>query len=214
MIWIATVLAVFAAALWVNPVPIERMRRGRPRFDPFERVRALRRSRPEVDARVSAITAIAAELRAGRPPDDALAATLGSVWPRTRAVASWGGDVVAALRAEDDPVAAHLAACWQVSRTSGAPLAEIVERLARAERDAADARVELRAALAGPQATARMLAMLPLLGLGLGYLLGADPLAWFFTDPLGLPVLSAGALFTGAGIMWTRRITGRVEAAL
>ena len=74
--------------------------------------------------------------------------------------------------------------------------------------------MELRSSLAGPQATARMLALLPVLGIGLGYLLGADPITWFVTDPLGIPVLLAGALLTGAGVLWTRRITGRVEAAL
>lgn len=214
MIVVAAACAALAAALWVHPVAVARMRRDRPRIELLNRFRALRRARTSPDERVAAITAVAAELRTGKPPDDALATALGSVWPRTRAVASWGGDVVAALRAEDDPVAVHLAACWQVSRTSGAPLADIVERLARAERDAADARVELRAALAGPQATARMLAVLPALGVGLGYLLGADPIAWFFTDPIGLPVLAAGAILTAAGVLWTRRITDRVEAAL
>lgn len=214
MILLSAALAALAAWLWVHPTAVARLRRDRPSVDPLGRIRALRASRTGVDARVTAVTALAAELRAGLSPDRALVAALGPVWPRTRAVASWGGDVVVALRAECDPVAAHLAACWQVGITTGAPLADIVERLARAERDAADARVELRSALAGPTATAQMLALLPILGLGLGYMLGADPLTWFVTDPLGIPVLLAGALLTGAGVLWTRRITGRVETAL
>jgi tight adherence protein B len=59
-----------------------------------------------------------------------------------------------------------------------------------------------------------MLALLPLLGVGLGYLLGTDPITWFVTDPLGPPMLIVGALLTGAGVVWTRRITGQVESAL
>lgn len=212
MILLAAACAAIAAALWVDPISVQRLRPQA--SDPFARLRAMRRKPTRIDARVAVVTALAAELRTGRPPDQALAAALDSVWPRTRAVASWGGDVISALHAEGDPIAEHLAACWQVSLATGAPLADIVERLARAERDSADARVELRASLAGPQATARMLAFLPLLGLGLGYLLGADPITWFVTDPMGLPVLLAGGLLTGAGVLWTRRITGQVESAL
>lgn len=214
LILVAALCAAISAALWWEPVSVQRMRRGNERIVDGLRARMTRRRRPAIDARVAAVTALAAELRAGSTPDRALAVVAQAVWPRASAVASWGGDVVSALRDEDDRIASHLAACWQVGATTGAPLAGIIENLARAERDAADARVELRASLAGPQATARMLALLPLLGIALGYLLGADPITWFITDPLGPPMLAVGALLSGAGYLWTRRITGQVEAAL
>lgn len=214
LILLAAVCAGIAAALWWKPVAVQRIHRGRIREDIWSRLRRVRPSRPAIEPQVSAVTALAAELRAGSAPNRAIAVVAQGVWPRTSAVASWGGDVITALRDEDDRIASHLAACWQVGMTMGAPLADIIENLARAERDAADARVELRSSLAGPQATARMLALLPVLGIGLGYLLGADPITWFVTDPLGPPMLIVGALLTIAGFLWTRRIAGQVEAAL
>lgn len=207
-------LVFLAVTLWMQPEAVRRLHRDQRGLDTRMLLRRFLRQSPSPDPRVVAITGLAAELRAGRAPDRALEAVAQEVWPRTCAVASWGGDVTGALRAENDRVAAHLAACWQVGTTTGARLADIIENLARAERDAAEARVELRASLAGPKATARMLAFLPLLGVGLGYLLGADPITWFFSDPLGLPMVIAGAVFTGAGVVWTRRITGQVESAL
>jgi tight adherence protein B len=203
-----------AVALWIHPAAVRRLRRHERGVDARIWLRRFLRTAETSDARVAAVTGLAAELRAGRTPDRALEVVAQDVWPRACAVASWGGDVTGALRAENDRVAAHLAACWQVGTTTGARLADIIENLARHERDAAEARVELRASLAGPKATARMLAFLPLLGVGLGYLLGADPITWFFSDPLGPPMLIAGAVFTGAGVLWTRRITGQVESAL
>jgi tight adherence protein B len=203
-----------AVALWLQPSAVRRLRREHRGPDLLAWARRFLRPTPGPDARVMAVTGLAAELRAGRSPERALVAVAQDVWPRTCAVASWGGDVVGALRAEDDHIAAHLAACWQIGSATGARLSDIIENLARAERDAAEARVELRASLAGPRATARMLALLPLLGVGLGYLLGADPITWFVTDPLGPPMLIVGALLTGAGVVWTRRITGQVESAL
>jgi tight adherence protein B len=206
--------AFVAVALWIHPESVRRLRREQYGFKDLSWLRRVLPRTAAPDARVAAITGLAAELRAGRAPERALEAVAQEVWPRTCAVASWGGDVVGALRAEDDRIAAHLAACWQVGTTTGARLAEIIENLARAERDAAEARVELRASLAGPKATARMLAFLPVLGVGLSYLLGADPITWFLGDPLGPPMLIVGALFTGAGVLWTRWITGQVESAL
>lgn len=207
-------LAFIAVALWMHPVSVLRLRREGHGFDIRVWLHRFRRRAETQEASVEAVTALAAELRAGRAPDRALETVAQDVWPGTCAVASWGGDVASALRLENDRVAMHLAACWQIGATTGARLADIVENLARAERDAAEARVELRASLAGPKATARMLAFLPILGVGLGYLLGANPITWFLSDPLGPPMLIVGALFTAAGVVWTRRITGRVESAL
>ena len=73
-------------------------------------------------------------------------------------------------------VRAVLAAA-RLSDDLGAPLAGVLERIASAVAADEEADGERQAALAGPRSTARVLAWLPLLGVALGALLGADPVA-------------------------------------
>ena len=63
MILLSAALAGLAAFLWVHPTAVARMRRDRPSVDPLGRIRALRASRTGVDARVTAVTALAADAR-------------------------------------------------------------------------------------------------------------------------------------------------------
>lgn len=167
---------------------------------------------------VEALAALAAELRGGQPLGLALlnAAGCPPVWPATLAALRLDGDVTSALRhdAKARPVLAALAACWQVSSASGSGLSAAVDRLAESARVAEDVRVQLEAQLAGPRATARMLATLPLIGLAMGMLLGADPLQWLLGTPPGLLCLLGGVLLTVAGMAWTSRIATAVERQL
>jgi tight adherence protein B len=187
--------------------------------------RALRR-RADADREraraVEACAALAGELRAGRPPPTALVAASALAVGRTgealraaAAAAEVGGDVPEVLTRPAASSAAPellrgLAACWALCASSGAGLAAAVERLEAAERDALDRRREVRTELAGPRATARMLAGLPVLGLLLAAGLGASP-AWLVTTPLGAACLVAGLALDAAGVVWTRRLVDRAE---
>ncbi|WP_449374427.1 hypothetical protein [Arthrobacter psychrolactophilus] len=96
-----------------------------------------------------------------------------------------------------------IAACFDVCEASGAPVAEVLERLAtsvEAEHDAAALR---ETALAGHRATVKLLTWLPLLGLGLGILMEVDPLSALLGSPLGWAVLLAGAVFAVVGRAWS-----------
>ena len=165
-----------------------------------------------------AVVALAAELRAGQPPSAALLISAGTppVWPSTLAALRLDGDIPEALRvdAQVHPVLRSLAACWEVGSASGSGLAAAVQRLAEASRAAEEVRGELDVQLAGPRATARTLATLPLIGLLLGVLMGADPVGWLLGSALGVGCLAGGALLTGLGILWTSRIAAGVERQL
>lgn len=167
---------------------------------------------------VRALAILAAELEAGQPPREALRRAAGDppAWPRALACLRLDGDVAAALEAdaEDRPVLAHLAACWRVAADAGTGLAPAVTRLAESARTAEDARVDLEGQLAGPRATARLLALLPVVGIGFGFLLGSDPLDWLLTESLGRICLAVGVLLTAAGAWWTGRIAASVERLL
>lgn len=181
--------------------PASRRRRGR------ERLRV-----------IQALGALAAELEAGQPPGTALSRAGGKpeAWPVTLAAVQVGGDVVAALGidAREHAVLRQLAACWQVGADTGAGLAVSVGRLAATARAAEDVRVDLEGQLAGPRATARMLALLPLVGIGFGMMLGSDPLAWLLGTTPGRLCLVAGTILTAVGAFWTGRIAARVERLL
>ena len=102
-----------------------------------------------------------------------------------------------------------LAACVQASERSGAPLAEILGRYAHGLEAVLDSRAARASALAGPKATVRLLTWLPLAGLGLGFLLGTNPLAVLAQSPVGWTAAAAGTALGLAARFWSRRLISR-----
>lgn len=167
---------------------------------------------------IEACSALASELRSGQPMRAGLLTALDGVAPHAEAAARWGGDVPEGLRrdaATDHlPLWRSVAACWEVSESSGAGLAVALERLTTAARSAEEVRVQLQAHLSAPRATARMLALLPAIGILLGISLGGDPLGWLLGTPIGRLCLAGGVILTGLGLWWVNRIAANVERAL
>jgi tight adherence protein B len=166
---------------------------------------------------------LSAELWAGRAPaaalglacaavdDPTLSAALGPVAETARL----GGEVPDVLAsASGEPgcrALGWLGVAWRVAEGSGAGLASTVERIAAAARADGEHRREVSAQLASPRATALLLAGLPVIGLGLGALLGADPLGFLFGTPAGWGCLVTGASLEFAGLAWTRRMSATAE---
>ncbi|RZT83604.1 tight adherence protein B [Pseudonocardia sediminis] len=100
----------------------------------------------------------------------------------------------------------RVAAAWELADRHGAPLADLLAgtlddirwRLAHGSR--------VRAQLAGPRATAAVLTTLPLFGVGLGQLMGTDPLGVLRDGLLGQGLLVVGCGLTAAGVLWSERI--------
>jgi len=160
--------------------------------------------------------ALSAELRAGAAPREALGRAARDD-PRFAAVAaaarSPAGDVVSPLHElatlPGGAAAADLATAWAVCEATGGRLAPAVSRLAVGWRDEEQVRREVSAQLAGPRATAVLLAALPLVGLAMGASLGADPIALMRQPSMVLVVVVPGLLLEAAGLLWTARITRR-----
>ncbi|WP_439591930.1 type II secretion system F family protein [Microbacterium sp.] len=116
-------------------------------------------------------------------------------------------------RASPPPGPWHeVAAAWRVATTVGAPLADALRSLAEALRDAQRTRDDVRIALAEPAGTARLLAWLPLVAVGLGALLGFDTLAVLVASPMGIACLVAGAVLILAARRWTGALVQRARA--
>ncbi len=107
---------------------------------------------------------------------------------------------------------AWMALACDVSHTSGAPPAGVLDGIAvtlRAEREAAR---EREAALAGPRTTATVLTWLPLAGLGLGLLTGADAIGVLVATAAGRGCLVIAGLLWIAGRLWMSRMLRRAES--
>jgi tight adherence protein B len=113
------------------------------------------------------------------------------------------------LRGSDPQRAAAwqgLAAAWFVATDAGAPLAGCLQDFARSLRNLAQTSRDLRTALAGPVATARMVLLMPLVGVLFGIVLGFNTVGTLVGTPGGLVCLTAGAVLLVAARWWSRRL--------
>ena len=104
------------------------------------------------------------------------------------------------------PACLELAATWEVLERTGAPCSDALERLAQALADDADALAAVDSAMAGPRSTARVLAGLPVVAVGFGYLLGTDPLRVLLASGWGRVSLGVGICCALLGWVWVRRL--------
>ena len=182
----------------------------------------LARERTRV-AVVDLCAALAGELRSGAPLLDALerAAQVPAagevIVPHALQTARSGGDVAQALREDAGAAGAEglraLAACWEIALGSGAALAPALSRLMRGLRAEQTHRRDLSATLAAPRATARLLALLPTVGILMGTGLGVDPLGLLLGTPVGALLLATGGGLALLGLVWTDRLARAADPA-
>lgn len=104
------------------------------------------------------------------------------------------------------PELERLGTLWALSVSRGVPLAKLVAAL-RDDIDHANRhRDATRAALAGPQTTAAVLALLPIAGVLMGTAMGAKPLTFLTSGGIGGVLLVAGTALVCAGVAVSRRI--------
>jgi tight adherence protein B len=165
-----------------------------------------------------ALGRITEELRAGALPAAALGGT-DADGPLARVVlapaataAALGEGVPAALTtaADGHPAVAgdvrRVARAFALAERHGVPAADLLASVLGDIRWRAAFTGRIRAQLAGPRATAAVLAALPGLGIALGELVGAGPLAVLRSGVLGQLLVLVGAGLVAAGAAWTERI--------
>lgn len=180
------------------------------------RARAVRLAERRRATVVDVCEALVGELRSGQPVQDALEHAV-EVWPELRTVAvaaRLGADVPAALsRTAALPGAEGLrqiASAWQVSHRSGAGLAGALSQVAETARARQATRHLVRGELASAQATARLVALLPLASLAMSSGIGGHPWHFLLGTTVGIACLAAGALSAFAGLLWIDRIAEAV----
>ena len=163
---------------------------------------------------LTALRLLAAELEAGSRPSAAFAAAA-DVCPEHRAELS--ASARACAEGRDPPLAAPalrgLSRAWSVAAGTGAPMADVVRRVA----DDVAARIEqgraVGAAVAGARSSAVLLAGLPVLGLLLGAAMQARPLDVLLRTPAGQLLALAGVTLDALGVLWTQFLIARSERA-
>lgn len=181
-----------------------------------------RRLQPRFDRVAATVQRLAVLLAAGIAPTSAwrhVSEGEGSspdsgtgVVARAVATTQLGSDLPTAIRVAASAEPAELvawstiAAAWAVAGEVGAPLAPTLARLAEVLRGLAQAEREVELALAGPNATARIVLVLPPLGLLVGTALGVNPFGVLVTTPVGLACLGVGTALLIAARRWSRRM--------
>lgn len=203
-----SVPATIAAAILCATVAIRRRRAS-----------ARRARSAEVVALQGALDVLAGELRVGAHPvaafETAAREVDGPVAGSLRAVAArarLGADVAAGLRtfAETSRLPGHwhrLALFWQLAQAHGLAIATLMRAAHRdiTERERFSTRVD--SGMAGARATATVLAGLPVIGIGLGQLIGADPLGFLLSGGVGGWLLAVGVTLACCGLLWSDRIS-------
>jgi tight adherence protein B len=176
-----------------------------------------------VDALTEALRSMVAELRAGAHPATAAESAAVDARPSAAqamrsiaAAARLDGDIERALAASraatptTATVLTQLSRAWTLASRHGLPLAEVLD----AVRGDLETRVrfarQVVARMAGPRASAAILALLPTVGLALGEAMGAHPLHILTTTPTGQLLLLTGTTLACAGLTWSARITNQV----
>ncbi|MBC9953574.1 hypothetical protein ICM05_02770 [Leucobacter sp. cx-42] len=121
-------------------------------------------------------------------------------------------DVPRALAAAGSPAWRIAAAAWHIGEQSGAPMATVLDRLAVATQALIDVAHRRAVLVAGPSATVRLVAWLPPAAIGMGLLLGLNPLPVFVT-PFGVTLVVIGALLEWCGVRWAKRMMASVARA-
>jgi tight adherence protein B len=171
-------------------------------------------------ALLAAVRLMAAELSSGSLEPDALLAAAALAGPLAPVLSAAGdcaaaGDLPgAAARLADEPLTVPLAAAWQVRAQLGVPLASALNQVERDLHDRLALARTVGEILAGPRASAVLLAGFPLVGIALGTGTGAHPLSFLTGHPVGRMVLLIGAVLDAVGLCWSVRLAAGAESAM
>ncbi|GAA1200304.1 type II secretion system F family protein [Prauserella alba] len=186
--------------------------------------RRVRRGVAALNGLAEALRAMAGDLRAGAHPATAAEAAAQDAAPHVapvfRAIAvsvRLGGEPDTGLaglppNSASLPVGVleRVTAAWSLARRHGLALADIVDAVHRDVATRARLASALDARMAGPRASALILAGLPVLGVLLGEAMGAAPLGVLLTTTAGQVLLAVGSALLLGGVAWTSAITGKV----
>ena len=180
------------------------------------------RRQPGVAEVATVVQRLAVLLAAGVPPASAwgyVAETSASVIPATvnskivdaTGIATAISESLGGVGAVEASAWRGLAAAWSVATDAGAPLAPSLRLFAGSLRALAQAQRDIEVALAGPAATARMVMVLPAIGVLFGMALGFNTIGTLLTTPTGIGCLVLGSILSRGASRWNRRLIAAAQ---
>jgi tight adherence protein B len=166
------------------------------------RIRAVR-ERAAATGALDRLCRYAADLRVGGHPSIAFA----DLSPRGSATAE------PPVRGDAGRLPFRIEAACRVAEATGAPLADLLDRLETDARSTARLRTSAVAQAAGARATGWLLAALPVAGIALGYGIGTNPLRVLFHTAAGAVLTVPALALQIAGLAWTHRLTAAITDA-
>ena len=195
-------LACAASAMHAEVAPARLWQR----FKAARSERALERDLPD------ALRRVAAELGAGRTADRALVAvgagggTAGEAFAHAARRAAAGEDIAAALAVALGERARFAAAAISLQLRAGGDLPALLRSLARRLEERRGVNAEIRALTAQARLSARVVPLLPIVGLALAGLLDAGAVRLLLTTAPGLAIVAVAAVLDLAGLLAIRAI--------
>lgn len=98
---------------------------------------------------------------------------------------------------------------FDLNNQTGTSLTPTINRFIKQTKNQIELKQEIKSELASAKATVVVLAGLPVIGIFLSSLLGANSLNWLFTTSGGRACLFLGALLNLLGIIWIKKIINR-----
>jgi len=120
---------------------------------------------------------------------------------------------VAATATHPDRIDRLVQAAARLADRTGAPLADLLDRIEADARATDRGLAAAAASAAGAQATAWLLALLPLGGIALGFAIGVDPVRVLLHTPVGAACAVAALLLQIGGLAWANRLSGSARQA-
>lgn len=164
----------------------------------------------------AAVIEVASRLNAGADPESAWIKSLprnGFSPPRSASSPDIQAAIEPYLTSWEQDALNGLLAAIRFSEAVGAPLSEVLTGCADSLTEAANAARARKLALTAPKSSATILGILPLGGIALGSLLGANPLNAIFAGGLGTISAFAGLIALLTGMFWMFRLVAQAEKA-
>lgn len=178
----------------------------------LRRIRAVRAERLLERELPDALRRVASELGAGRTADRALHAAGNGHGPAGQAFAAagrraaGGEDIATALAAALGPRARFAAAAISLQLRAGGDLPALLRSLARRLDERSGVNAEIRALTAQARLSARVVPLLPVVGLAVAGLLDAGAVRLLLTTVPGLAIVAVSAVLDLVGLLAIRAI--------
>lgn len=205
------ICVVLGLRLWFAPLSKQQTRLRVPKL--------LQHARPRItdNQLISVLSSIRQLVTAGLPVSTAVSSTCAvmpaSLFPTVNNSTTNSAHLLRSFSTDVDslssPELIRLVKILELNQKVGSPIAQsldllIANALSRQERNNL-----IRSELAGVKATVLVLALLPLLGMFLGLILGINIPFWIISEPVGRVCLVLSATFELLGIFWIRKLIAR-----